>query len=99
MGQNWGLQGTIHRTAILLRNPRLPERDGHIEPLIVDWPTPACKSNFRWNRGQKIISELHLPIQTVTYTGVAHNPYPALDDDIAFFKANDGDDPGTIAPR
>src|SRR5271166_2022157 len=45
MGENWALQGTIYRTAILFRYPRLPERDGHIEPVIVDRRTTGCKSN------------------------------------------------------
>lgn len=44
----------------------------------------------RWGRAQKIISELKIPVQTVTYNGVAHNTLPEMWDDIfSFFKAND----------
>lgn len=53
----------------------------------------------RWDRSQSIISGLHLPIQTITYRGVRHDPEPVLNDIIAFFKANDGDEPATITPH
>lgn len=44
----------------------------------------------RWGRAQKIISELKIPVQTVTYNGVAHKTLPEMWDDIfSFFKAND----------
>jgi hypothetical protein len=44
----------------------------------------------RWVRAQKIISSLKLPIQTVTYNGVAHTTLPEMWDDVfSFFKAND----------
>lgn len=53
----------------------------------------------RWTRSQKIISGLDLPIQTVTYRCAGHDPGPALDDVVAFFKANEGDEPETIIPH
>jgi hypothetical protein len=55
----------------------------------------------RWERAQKIISDLKLPIQTVTYNGVAHNTLPEMWDDIfAFFKANDATEGlTTISPH
>jgi len=44
----------------------------------------------RWERAQKIISTLKIPVQTVTYNGVAHNTLPEMWDDIfSFFNAND----------
>src|SRR5260370_11665831 len=44
----------------------------------------------RWERAQQIISTLKIPVQTVTYNGVAHNTLPEMWDDIfSFFKAND----------
>jgi hypothetical protein len=44
----------------------------------------------RWERAQKIISALKIPVQTVTYNGVAHNTLPEMWDDIfSFFRAND----------
>lgn len=47
----------------------------------------------RWERAQQIISTLKIPIQTVTYNGVAHATLPEMWDDIvSFFKANDAGD-------
>ena len=44
----------------------------------------------RWERAQQIISTLKIPVQTVTYNGVAHNTLPEMWDDIfSFFQAND----------
>jgi hypothetical protein len=44
----------------------------------------------RWERAQKIISSLKIPIQTVTYNGVAHSTLPEMWDDVfSFFNAND----------
>lgn len=54
----------------------------------------------RWTRSQEIISTLRLPIQTVTYNGVAHEVRPEMWDDIvAFLSANDGDTLAKIAPH
>ncbi len=45
----------------------------------------------RWERAQQIISTLKIPVQTVTYNGVAHRTLPEMWDDIySFFQANDG---------
>jgi len=44
----------------------------------------------RWERAQQIVSALKIPVQTVTYNGVAHRTLPKMWDDIvSFFKAND----------
>jgi hypothetical protein len=55
----------------------------------------------RWARAQEIISSLKLPIQTVTYNGVAHSTQREMwDDVVAFFKANDkGDSLTRIVPH
>jgi hypothetical protein len=53
----------------------------------------------RWQHSQEIISNLQLPIQTVTYCCIGHDPGPVLDDVVAFLKANEGDEPKTIAPH
>jgi hypothetical protein len=55
---------------------------------------------LRWKHSQEILSNLRLPIQTVTYNGVDHNILPEMWDDVsAFLKANEGDEPETITPR
>jgi hypothetical protein len=44
----------------------------------------------RWERAQQIITSLKLPIQAVTYNGVAHRTLPEMSADVvAFFQAND----------
>jgi hypothetical protein len=44
----------------------------------------------RWERAQQIISTLKIPVQAVTYNGVAHRTMPEMWQDIlSFFKAND----------
>src|SRR5207248_3758811 len=46
----------------------------------------------RWDRVQKLISTLEIPIETVTYNGVAHATRPEMwDDVVTFFRANDDD--------
>jgi hypothetical protein len=54
----------------------------------------------RWDRVRKVISTLEIPIQTVTYNGVAHATLPEMwDDVVGFFSANDGDGFGKIEPH
>jgi hypothetical protein len=54
----------------------------------------------RWDRAQQIIAALNIPVQTVTYNGVAHRTLPEMWDDIVtFFKANDGDALAKIVPH
>jgi hypothetical protein len=44
----------------------------------------------RWERAQQIISTLKIPVQAVTYNGVAHRTLPEMWEDVfSFFKAND----------
>ena len=54
----------------------------------------------RWERSQKILAEMRIPAQTVTYNGVAHRVLPEMwDDVVSFFQANDGERPITITPH
>ena len=54
----------------------------------------------RWDRSQKILAEMRIPAQTVTYNGVGHRVLPEMWDDVAsFFQANDGERPTTINPH
>ena len=54
----------------------------------------------RWERSQKILSDLNLSVQCVTYNGTAHRIRREMRDDIlAFFQANDGDAHVEIQPR
>jgi pimeloyl-ACP methyl ester carboxylesterase len=54
----------------------------------------------RWERVQRILSTLKLPIQTVTYNGVAHSTRAEMWDDVtAFFRGNAGDEPARITPH
>ncbi len=54
----------------------------------------------RWERGRMLLAEAQLPVQTVTYNGVAHRILPEMWDDIvAFFEANDGEAHTSISPH
>jgi hypothetical protein len=55
----------------------------------------------RWERAQQIITNLKIPIQTVTYNGVAHRTKPEMWDDIVtFFQVNnDGKGLTKIVPH
>ena len=54
----------------------------------------------RWERVRALLAEAQLPVQVVTYNGVAHRILPEMWDDIvAFFEANDGEAHTNISPH
>jgi len=83
------------------RNDTVPSRDAwsEEEAKIIKEAIAAKMMPDRWQVSQKIYRQQKLPVQLVTYNGVAHAITDEMQDDITdFFKANAGEKYVPIKP-